>query len=131
MPFAATLALIPVFSVWQALEKKFAPQWILPVWTLCLSSMVAGLATGPIVAAHFNIAAQYGLVANLVFVPLMGAVTMPAGVFALQLIPSELDGAALWVIRLGLDWILTIANWVSHLENAVIFLKAPSLVVLR
>ena len=92
--------------------------------------MVAGLATGPIVAAHFNIAAQCGFVVNLVFVPLMGAVTMPAGVFALQLIPSELDGAALWVIGLGLDWILTIANWVSHLENAVIFLKAPSLVVL-
>ena len=63
--------------------------------------------------------------------PLMGAVTMPAGVVALQLMPSELDGVALWVIGLGLDWILTVAYWVSHLENAVIFVKAPTLVVLR
>ena len=57
MSFAATLALVTVFSVWQALEMKFGLQRILPVWTLSLSSMLAGLATGPIAAAHFNIAA--------------------------------------------------------------------------
>ena len=95
MPFAAKLALIPVFSVWQALEKKFAPQWILPVWTLCLSSMVAGFATAPIKVAHFNIAGQYGLGANLVSVPLMGAVILPAGVVVLLLMPFKLDGVAL------------------------------------
>jgi competence protein ComEC len=109
---------------------KFGPRWIQPVWILCLSSMVTGLATGPIAAAHFNIAAQYGLVDNLVYVPLMGVVIMPTGVVALLLMPFELDGVALSVMGLGLDWILTVADWVSHLEKAVIFVKAPSPVFL-
>jgi len=130
MSFAATLALVTVFSVWQAREMKFGPRWIQPVWILCLSSMVTGLATGPIAAAHFNIAAQYGLVDNLVYVPLMGVVIMPTGVVALLLMPFELDGVALSVMGLGLDWILTVADWVSHLEKAVIFVKAPSPVFL-
>ena len=72
MSFAATLALVTVFSIWQAREMKFGPRWTQPVWILCLSSMVAGLAKAPIAAAYFNIAAQYGLVAILVSVPLMG-----------------------------------------------------------
>ena len=68
--------------------------------------MVTGLDTGPLAASHFNIAAHYGLVAHLVSVPLMGAVIMPAGVVALLLMLFELDGVALSVMGLGLDWIL-------------------------
>ena len=95
MSFAATLALVTVFSIWQAREMKFGPRWIQPVWILCLSSIVAGFAAAPIKVAHFNIAGQYGLGANLVSVPLMGAVILPAGVVVLLLMPFKLDGVAL------------------------------------
>ena len=44
--------------------------------------------------------------------------------------PFELDGVALWVLELGLDLILTVADLVSHLDSAMIFVKAPSFVVL-
>ena len=53
---------------------------------------MAGLATAPIAAAHFNMVSQYGLLANLILVPLMGLVIMPAGVIGLMLMPFELEG---------------------------------------
>ena len=55
MSLAATLALVTVFSIWQAREMKFGPRWTQPFWILCLSSMVTGLAKAPIAAAYFNI----------------------------------------------------------------------------
>ncbi|MFD1809236.1 ComEC/Rec2 family competence protein [Gemmobacter lanyuensis] len=51
----------------------------MPAVTLVLSSAVAGVATAPFGAAHFNRFADFGFVANLLTVPVMGAVVMPAG----------------------------------------------------
>ena len=44
------------------------------------------LATSPLAAAYFNRSAQYGMVANLLVVPVMGALVMPAGVVAALLL---------------------------------------------
>jgi ABC-type uncharacterized transport system permease subunit len=40
------------------------------------------LATAPIGAAHFNTVAHYGLIANLLSVPLMGLIIIPSAVLA-------------------------------------------------
>ena len=92
-----------------------------------MSSLVAGLATAPIAAAHFNMVSQYGLLANLISVPLMGLVVMPAGVIGLMLMPFELEGAALWVMGQGLAWILGVADWVADFNDAVRYEKHPLL----
>ena len=103
MSFAATLALITVYTLWRANRWQPPPRWVLPILTVVVSSLVARLATAPIAAAHFNIVAQYGLLANLVSVPLMGMVIMPAGVIALLLMPFELEAGALWLMGQGLS----------------------------
>ena len=59
---------------------------------LVLSSLIAGTATSPIAAAHFNRSAQYCLIADLLVVPVMGAVVMPAGVIAALLAPPGIAG---------------------------------------
>lgn len=118
MSFAATTALVAVFNLIRNRELRVGPGWLRPVQAVVVSSSVAGLATAPIAAAHFNQIAHYGLIANLASVPLMGVLVMPAAVLAACLMPLGLDWLALWAMGLGLDWILGVAHWVSALEGA-------------
>ncbi|KKK80916.1 hypothetical protein LCGC14_2818710, partial [marine sediment metagenome] len=82
MSFAATTALIAVFRLMRDSGGPRAPRLLQPVLALVVSSGVAGAATAPIAAAHFNQIAKFGLVANLLSVPLMGTLVMPAAVLA-------------------------------------------------
>lgn len=93
--------------------------------SLLVSSTVAGAATAPVGMAHFNQSATYGLLANLVSVPVMGALVVPLAVIAAFLLPFGLEGLALEVMALGLDWILGVAHWVADLPNAVGHVPAP------
>ena len=124
MSFAATIALILTFGPWQRVAPRL-PFWLRPVAMLFLSSLVAGLATSPIAAAHFNRMAQYGMLANLAAVPVMGSLVMPAGVIAALLAPLGLAQPALWVMGMGTRWMLAVAEWVAGLGGAVTLLPLP------
>ncbi len=118
MSFAATTALVAIFGLIRDREWSMGPKWAAPMVTLVISSTVAGLATGPIGAAHFNQMAHYGLPANLLSVPLMGVLVIPAAVIAVLLLPFGLEGVALKIMGLGLDWILFVAHLVAGMEGA-------------
>ncbi|SNR40985.1 ComEC/Rec2 family competence protein [Puniceibacterium sediminis] len=131
MSFAATTALVAVFALAREVPERWrAKGWLAPVLAVCLSSFVAGAATAPIGMAHFNQMSHYGLLANLVSVPLMGLVVMPAAVLAAILMPFGLDWIALWPMRLGLDWILGVAHSVASWDGAVGYVATPLPVVL-
>ncbi|WP_347853761.1 ComEC/Rec2 family competence protein [Planktomarina sp.] len=88
MSFAATGLLIIVFNAMS--QWTWAARW--PSGTRYLmgsvvSAVVAGLATAPIAAAHFNILPHYGVLANVVAVPIMGFVVMPSAILAAALAP--------------------------------------------
>ncbi|MGL4319367.1 MAG: ComEC/Rec2 family competence protein [Paracoccaceae bacterium] len=126
MSFAATVALIAGFGVVdQQVLKERLPRLAIPVFMLVLSSVVAGFATAPYAAAHFNRYADYGLLANLLTVPVMGAVVMPAGAVAALLAPFGLAAPALWVMEQGSAWILFVAGWISDLEGSVTPIVEP------
>lgn len=118
MSFAATTALVAVFGWLRDHAPGTAPRWARPALAVVLSSLIAGLATAPVAAAHFNQFARYGLVANLLSVPLMGLMVMPAAVLAACLMPLGLEAPALWVMGGGLDWILGVAHKVAELPQA-------------
>ncbi|MEM6941400.1 MAG: ComEC/Rec2 family competence protein [Pseudomonadota bacterium] len=130
MSFAATTALVAVFGWIREWEHGMLPRWAKPIFATVVSSAVAGLATAPIAAAHFNAFAHFGLVANLLSVPLMGVLVMPAAVVAAVLVPVGLDWIALHVMGLGLDWILGVAHFVANLEGARGYVQSPGSVVL-
>lgn len=133
MSFAATTALIAVFGVLREstlAEKLRLPVWLRPVMGVVISSAVAGLATAPIGAAHFNALSHYGLLANLVAVPIMGAVIVPAAVVAACLAPLGLDFLALKVMGLALELVLAVAHFVAGLEGARSFVPSPAPAVL-
>ena len=87
MSFAATTALVAVFGWLRDRPGALGPRWLRPVSALVISSAVAGAATAPVAAAHFNQIAHFGLIANLLSVPLMGVVVMPAALAAAALMP--------------------------------------------
>ena len=126
MSFAATIALILGFGALDgSIYRERVPRWLMPVFTLVLSSLIGGLSTAPYAAAHFNRFTDYGLVANLLTVPVMGAVIMPAGALAALLAPLGLAGLPLWVMEQGARWILFVAHWIAGLEGSVTAIQGP------
>ena len=79
-----------------------------------MTSIVAGMTTAPITAAHFNLVRHYGLIANVVWVPLMEAIVIPAAVLAMLAAPLELAAHALWLMKWPILWILGVAQTVSE-----------------
>ncbi len=130
MSFAATTALVAVFGGLRALPSDLIPGWAKPVVTVVISSAVAGAATAPIGAAYFNTLAHYGLLANLLSVPLMGLVVIPGAVLALLLAPFGLEVVGLWLMGVALNWILGVAHWVAGMEGAVGRVVSPQAGVL-
>lgn len=126
MSFAATIALIVGFAALDgSIYRERIPRWLMPVFTLVLSSLIGGLSTAPYAAAHFNRFTDYGLLANLLTVPVMGAVIMPAGAVAALLAPLGLAALPLWVMEQGARWILFVAHGIAGWEGSVTAIPAP------
>ena len=126
MSFAATTALVLFFGQMRRFNTQRLPKWARAVLSVVLSSAVARFATAPFAAAHFNMFAHYGLIANLLSVPLMGLVVMPAAVLAVCFAPIGGWGAGLWVMEKGLFWILYVADRVANIEGGLGHVIAPS-----
>ncbi|MBV0911557.1 ComEC/Rec2 family competence protein [Anianabacter salinae] len=129
MSFAATTALVAVFAGLRDTGSGL-PRWTRPILAVVVSSAVAGAATAPVAAAHFNRLSDYGLIANLASVPLMGLVVMPAAVLAACLWPLGLSWIGLWLMRWPIAWILGVAHAVAGWDGAVTPVPSPQGMVL-
>ncbi len=130
MSFSATVALVAVFRALRGVDLQRVPRWTRPVLSVFLSSLVAGLATAPYAAAHFNMVSHYGLIANLLSVPLMGVLVMPAAVLAACLWPLGLAWVGLALMEPGLRWILFVAETTAAQPHALSHVIAPPNAVL-
>ncbi len=125
LSFAATLALIVAYRNFAASRFTNRPErgsilQRLGVYFggIVLSSLVASAATAPFIAYHFNQFAPYGVLANLLALPLLSFIIMPALLCALLLWPFALHGAALDVVEWGLQRMVEVARWVEHIPGA-------------
>lgn len=120
MSFAATTALVAVFAVLRERFPASSGRGVMRgTLALVVSSLTAGLATAPVAAFHFNQFASYGLIANLLSVPVMGLVIMPGALLALALAPLGLASFGLAISGFGIEWVLEVAARVASLEGAV------------
>ena len=128
MSFAATIALVAAFG-WMRDADWSQSRWPWPlrmVAGVALSSAVAGFATAPIAAANFNQIPHFGLVANILSVPLMGAVIIPGAVLAACLWPVGMHWIGLRIMEPAINWILSVADRVAHLPGALSFVWSPA-----
>jgi competence protein ComEC len=132
MSFAATLALVAAYERglrWRA-EAGTSFGARLALWGgreilgLLLVSLVAGLATTLFAAYHFHRLAPYGIIANLLAMPIVSVWVMPAGLLALIAVPFGFDGLLWRLMGEGIDWMIAIALWVAGLPGAVGHIRA-------
>jgi competence protein ComEC len=127
MSFAATLALIAAYErglPWMAkadtsMSARVALWGGREIAALILASLVAGFATTPYAAYHFHRIAPYGVIANLLAMPIVSIWVMPSGLLALIAMPFGLDGILWRLMGEGIDWMIAVALFVASLPGAV------------
>lgn len=128
MSFAATLGLVALVQIgmprlFATAEHSTTARVALwggrEIMVLLLASLVAGLATTPYAAFHFHRVTPYGVLANLAAMPVVSAVVMPAGLLGLAAMPFGFDGFFWWLMGLGIDWMISVTQWVAGLPGAV------------
>jgi competence protein ComEC len=127
MSFAATLGLVALMDRDRALFSLADNSGVAraALWggreiaILLLASLVAGLATMPYAAFHFHRATPYGVLSNLLAMPIVSGLVMPAGLLGLLAMPFGFDGAFWQLMNLGIGWMIAVAQWVAALPGAV------------
>ena len=135
MSFAAVVALVATFE--QRERPLIEPAERTPLAAVrrylalvLLTTAVAGLSTLPFAAWHFQRIATYGLLANLVAVPLTAFWIMPSGLLALLLTPFDLDRPFLLLMGAGVRLLLALAEAVVQLPATSVALARPGTAVL-
>lgn len=130
MSFGAVAALVAVWEAWRhRAVRQLADTDIAPAgralrlagrvfFGIALTTLVAGLATAPFAAFHFERVASYSLLGNLLAAPFVSTVIMPFGLLSLVGMPFGLEAWPLTVMAWGIDALLAIAAWVAALPGA-------------
>jgi len=130
------IVLAPVLTrVWQGWLANFQtwPPW----WQRLANRMVEGLAapvaatlaTFPVIVAVFHQVPTYGILINLIAVPLFGLIILPLGFLAVLLswlwppLASVVLTGCRWLLEAGL-WLLT---WAATLPGVTVRLPTPTL----
>ena len=129
MSFGAVVALVAFYEYVRAVRGRKNPEHRTPprpvtiiartIAAVAATTIIATLATGPIAAYHFNRVAAYGLVANLVAVPLAGFVVMPLGLVSLAAMAVGLEAIPLELMAAAIGYIIDVAARVAAWQGAV------------
>ena len=127
MSFAATLALIAGYEKGSvklragangSLGARAALWGVNEIVGLTLASLVAGFATTPYAAYHFHRIAPYGVLANLLAMPVVSAWVMPMGILGVIAMPFGFDAECWRQMGYGIEWMDKVALWVASLPGA-------------
>jgi competence protein ComEC len=137
MSFAAVAALVAGYEAWRDYREQYpagpvtSGMWRAPLLFLVgiiASTLLASISVAPIGIYHFHQSQQYAMLANLVAVPMVNLVIMPAALATLLAMPLGLEAAPLVVMGVGIDFMTGVAYWVASLSGAVI--RVPAIPVL-
>jgi competence protein ComEC len=127
LSFGAVIALVAAFEKQEnALFRRFMDEsWWgkigFYVVGSILTSLIASAATMPFILYYFQQVNWYGVLTNLVAVPLSSFIIMPAAVAAVLMMPFGLEEGPLWVMREGIRVMLKSADAVSMFPGAVTY----------
>lgn len=120
MSFAAVASLVAV-AEWEQRRARLIPHgWLYRhIRGIALTSLVASFATLPFAMYYFGRATHYAVLGNLLAMPLMGLVTMPAAALSVAAMPFGLEHAPLQLMGWSIDGMLRLGRFVSGLPGAV------------
>jgi ComEC/Rec2-related protein len=127
MSFAATLALIAGYergaiklraAANSSLGARAALWGVNEIIGLTIASLPAGWATTPYAAYHFHRLAPYGVLANLLAMPIVSAWVMPMGILGIVTMPLGLDAEFWRQMGYGIEWMNAVGLWVAGLPGA-------------
>lgn len=125
MSFAAVVALIACYEVVaQPMARLRAGRGLigrgaLGLASVALTTLIAGTASAAFALYHFNRFTLYGLVANMIAVPLTGMWVMPWAMVAFLLLPFGWEWLPLQPMGWGVEGVIWVANWVAGWEGSV------------
>jgi competence protein ComEC len=128
MSFAATMAIVAGYQgslSWMTAGADTARGARIALWGgreivgLILVSLVAGFATTLYTAYHFHRLAPYGVIANLLAMPVVSVLVMPMGILGALALPFGFDGLFWRLMGEGIDWMIAVALWVTSLPGSV------------
>jgi competence protein ComEC len=125
MSFAAVAALVATAEAGQG-----RPGLSAHLTGLLSASAVASLATLPFVLFHFGRAAHYGVLANLITMPVVGLVVMPFAALTLVAMPFGLEALPLQGLGWGIGLMLRLGHWVAGIPGAASLSPAMPLAAL-
>ncbi len=126
MSFAAVVGLIAV-AEWEqarrAHNESSGPRSFAGVRRyvrgIAITSFVGSIATAPFAMFHFDRATHYAVLGNLLAMPVMGFVAMPAAAISVAAMPFHLEAWPLKVLGWGIEIMLSVGRFVSDLPGAI------------
>lgn len=133
MSFAAVVGLIAAYEAAgpHIAARRHRGSWVnrttLYFAGVLFTTIIAGLATMPFAAFHFNRIAVYGLAANAFAVPVTALWIMPSALIAYLLAPFGLEAWGLVPMGWGIDVVRWIAHTVSSWRGAAVMVPSAPL----
>lgn len=130
MSFGAVMALVAAWEFWRDRPtRRLSDDAGLPgfglfrfstkaIMGVAVTTLVAGSATAPFAAYHFERLAPYSLLGNLLAAPLVSIVIMPFGLLTLLAMPFGLEALPLAIMVRGIEALLAVSDWVASLPGS-------------
>lgn len=138
MSFSAAAALVAVYTGWARFsgtnESSNGPIYsgfvflIRFITGLAATAIIAGLATGIFAVQHFHQFAGYGVLGNVLAMPIVTILVMPLALISVLLMPYGLEAWPLVGLGWSIEAVVVIAEWVSSLGSNIPIGK-PSVIV--
>ncbi|WP_455482431.1 ComEC/Rec2 family competence protein [Bartonella sp. B35(2025)] len=132
MSFSATVALIAFFDWWSeklsSYTRKTTPFYVggrvihfafLSVISTCISSLVAGTASGIYAAYHFSNIASLSIISNVLTLPIISIFVMPFGLIAVLAMLLSLEWLPLQIMGFGIGLMIKIAYAIKAISPAL------------
>lgn len=127
MSFAAATALVSVYGAWARLKVRNYEQSttyfketyfyrsVQFVLGLALTALIAGLATGIFSSFHFHQLAGYGVLGNVLAMPVVTFLVMPLALLSMLLMPYGIEWLPLSGLGQSIEIVVYLASWVADL----------------
>lgn len=131
MSFAAAAALVAVYNAWSRRrtmildgssfyrDEGLIMRFVRGLIGLAMTALIAGLATGIFSSQHFYSLAGYGVLGNVLAMPIVTFLVMPLALLSVLLMPYGLETLPLLALGQSIQIVIDIATWVSSLGGQI------------